>query len=1469
MRPSIRALLVPALFCALPGVALATVRSNPVQLRVVGPAPVFRPGEPATVRFEMLTRQDVAISNVTIESASLAQPFARRAVPLRATPTAPAEFELSVLPSEAPAPLVIRYEVDGVLHEQTVDLASRMEGAIAERSRMVQVSTAGAKPPSAAMLASADSLRRAREASGAGGTLIFYSGRLVYTRPGSDTIPTQDVGAAGVRVSLMDEDDVFDDELGSTYTDYDGNFWASVYWEGQLLEGDPELYIKFETDHPWVVVQEGFWDVEYSWNTSTRGSSTADVHIGTFRPADFSTHPALHIATDIARNHVWYQEEAGYFVPGVDVKWPDGTNAYFDPFWEQIHISHAREWNESTHAHEYGHFFVHTFANSPGPDYCNGICDTDGCGHCLWCEEGTSEAFTEGWPDWISAVQTRSYASKFGLDAINHYSFEKLSNCGGDFQDASRVEGNFAATLWDMYDGGTGTDDTDPNGYGWRDRMTLGFDEIFYTLDVGQPSNSREFLANFAYFFPQHRTATWEAAMNNRWNLDLFAPDPVTNLASSSHPVGVSTPKLNVSLSWTPPGPDDWSGVKGYSVAFGSSAVAPDTILEVGVSSSWTSGDLAPGTYYVTVCAVDRSNRLSATYPTYGPFTVQQPTPVDVAPYTAPGWARPLVARATGDAGASSVPNPPSQLTGNSASTYFNVSGRNQGQSAHVGIIGVRNRLFVDAKSFYTSGYVHPDDPGAAFYHINRPGTIRGGRHMIGAILDGFNDWWESNEVNNYWSHAWVWSPLPLTADTPLRRMQPPPNPTGSWSGVFDGSPTYYNCDGFRIASSGWWNAVWVAADADTDDYDIRLHPASSSPDAGFDAVWAWGSEPEGHLDGVIVNQNTMGSMNFDVGVINDFDAGQDFVTQSPFVIKHVTSTGFNFADTALVAFPDSELVVLKELFAPAGPVTVTVWADSSGGPVRVAWLDRQLGVGALSSPHWTWPEGKVSFDVTAGQAGFYCVALYRDPRDGRGARACSLGVGPTPSDVTPVTLAGWHGPLVPRPTPDGTPLAAPAPDTLHGGLATTYLNLAWRNDSPGAMPAGTFEVEARVDGVPVVFAWLPSLAAYGQGTITGAGSPPLDVRGGRHMLSTVLDKDLLVAEKSDANNSWGEQWSWSPVALALGGGTTAPAPPDPVGGFEQFSGTGALYYNCAGFRASFGAGTGLWGGVGLIPSDSTDSDLRLHDPVRGARDAFGAALGHSSWGRYDSDYLIVRHDTPRTVDASVIQGDDGARGEFDIGANGASALASLPLTTTDQLMATNAVLRLHPVVLPAGDVRVRLVNVSGAVDWGVSLHDDSTAVQGKSDALATTWLAAPGANEEMIVHLDSPDTFVVAVWKRGAGDRGQFGVYRLLLDAYTLDAPIDGPPAATRLAPARPSPFRDRTTLSFEMAAAGEARLEVFDLRGARVRTLARGVLPAGRHTVEWHGDGESGARLAPGLYLVRLDAGGVRAQHKVVKVE
>src|ERR1051325_184105 len=79
---------------------------------------------------------------------------------------------------------------------------------------------------------------------------------------------------------------------------------------------------------------------------------------------------------------------------------------------------------------------------------------------------------------------------------------------------------------------------------------------------------------------------------------------------------------------------------------------------------------------------------------------------------------------------------------------------------------------------------------------------------------------------------------------------------------------------------------------------------------------------------------------------------------------------------------------------------------------------------------------------------------------------------------------------------------------------------------------------------------------------------------------------------------------------------------------------------------------------------------------------------------------------------------------------------------------------------------------------------------------------------------------------------------------------------------PARPAPpgasyhtpARGEFAVTVDLADRSEARVEVYDLRGAIVRTLMTGVHPAGRFDLVWDGRDERG-RLAPnGLYLMRM---------------
>ena len=83
-----------------------------------------------------------------------------------------------------------------------------------------------------------------------------------------------------------------------------------------------------------------------------------------------------------------------------------------------------------------------------------------------------------------------------------------------------------------------------------------------------------------------------------------------------------------------------------------------------------------------------------------------------------------------------------------------------------------------------------------------------------------------------------------------------------------------------------------------------------------------------------------------------------------------------------------------------------------------------------------------------------------------------------------------------------------------------------------------------------------------------------------------------------------------------------------------------------------------------------------------------------------------------------------------------------------------------------------------------------------------------------------------------------------------------DSPAYAAQLH-AWPNPFNPEVSLSFALAQPQRVKLEVFNVRGRKVCTLADECLEAGQHTLVWHGRDDAGRALATGVYFCRLTAG------------
>jgi len=142
-----------------------------------------------------------------------------------------------------------------------------------------------------------------------------------------------------------------------------------------------------------------------------------------------------------------------------------------------------------------------------------------------------------------------------------------------------------------------------------------------------------------------------------------------------------------------------------------------------------------------------------------------------------------------------------------------------------------------------------------------------------------------------------------------------------------------------------------------------------------------------------------------------------------------------------------------------------------------------------------------------------------------------------------------------------------------------------------------------------------------------------------------------------------------------------------------------------------------------------------------------------------------------------------------------------------------------------------------------------------------------------------SARTFVKLVYDSNRHRMVLFGGYngtQMVNDTWELVSQQTGvgesgaAPASQRLELAQnaPNPFNPQTVIRYRLASDGSARLRIFDVRGALVRTLVDRPEVAGLHAVDWDGRDNRGAEVAGGMYFYRLEAAGSRETRRMALV-
>jgi hypothetical protein len=194
----------------------------------------------------------------------------------------------------------------------------------------------------------------------------------------------------------------------------------------------------------------------------------------------------------------------------------------------------------------------------------------------------------------------------------------------------------------------------------------------------------------------------------------------------------------------------------------------------------------------------------------------------------------------------------------------------------------------------------------------------------------------------------------------------------------------------------------------------------------------------------------------------------------------------------------------------------------------------------------------------------------------------------------------------------------------------------------------------------------------------------------------------------------------------------------------------------------------------------------------------------------------------------------------------------------------------------PAGDVRVPEFG-SYSTTWTAS---DPEANETWVDVYVNTSPVLDGSEIFLPGSQATPGSQGLYVINPAEIPEGTYYVYTSITDGGTFAGdwstgtitivPVTGVEGSTvevpwRLLPTSPNPFNPHTLVRLQVPRETRVSWRIHDTRGALVRTLARGALPAGVHTRTWDGRDDRGRDVASGTYYMIVEAQGYTGRQKV----
>ena len=157
-----------------------------------------------------------------------------------------------------------------------------------------------------------------------------------------------------------------------------------------------------------------------------------------------------------------------------------------------------------------------------------------------------------------------------------------------------------------------------------------------------------------------------------------------------------------------------------------------------------------------------------------------------------------------------------------------------------------------------------------------------------------------------------------------------------------------------------------------------------------------------------------------------------------------------------------------------------------------------------------------------------------------------------------------------------------------------------------------------------------------------------------------------------------------------------------------------------------------------------------------------------------------------------------------------------------------------------------------------------------KTDALGDAiWTRIYGGSDfdrAYSVQQTSDDGYIIAGITNSFG-AGGWDLYLVKVAGESVSVvPTPHIPGVFALSQNYPNPFNPETTIKYNLKEDSKVTLEIYNIKGQKVKTLINDVLPAGNHSVVWYGKNDNNESVSSGIYFYRITAGDFKDTKKCV---